>query len=155
MRRLKLELGINNWYNIMCGVAHGLDYIHSKKVIHRDLKENNIVLYKQGSAFKPVVIDFGKSLKIPTTMKYTLTAKEKKLYNEKHRHIAPDLIDGTSCPSSASDIYSYGRLFKNIIKYSRIEPVEPIVVMIKSCLKYQATDRPAATRAIEILQSYI
>lgn len=140
----------------MCAICEGLAYIHSKSIIHRDLKANNVVLYNmQGGNLKPAIIDFGKSLKVPTTIKYNLTDSEKKQYWTQHKHIAPDLIDGVSTPSVSSDIYSFGRIFKNLIVYTKFEVAmfeENIICLIKNCLKYNDFERPAAAKAIEILK---
>lgn len=41
-----------------------IQYNHSQRVIHNDLKPNNIVLEKRESSFQLIVIDFRKSLKV-------------------------------------------------------------------------------------------
>ena len=39
------EMVVIDWCNIMRNIAEGLKYIHSRHIIHRDLKSNNVVLY--------------------------------------------------------------------------------------------------------------
>ena len=79
--------------------------------------------------------------------RYHLSDKEKEEYRCNHKQIAPDLIDGVSNVSTASDMYSYGRLLKNIILYFPLS-VELISThlkkAIKQCLKYNDFDRPSA-----------
>ena len=139
----------------MTDVAHGLRYIHcDHQIIHRDLKSNNIVLYRQGNDLKPVIIDFGKSVQVHKAMRYKLSDSEKQQYRQIHKHIAPDLIDGVCVPSPSSDMYSYGRVFKNIVCYSQTKIGKlstPVRTLIKNCLNYYANDRPAAADALGIL----
>jgi serine/threonine protein kinase len=45
----------------MTGVLHGLDYLHSLGIVHRDIKLQNIML-RNGEGFEPVIIDFGFSV---------------------------------------------------------------------------------------------
>ena len=47
--------------------------------------------------------------------RYHLSENEKQQYQRDHTQIAPDLIDGVGDLSTSSDMYSYGRLIKNII----------------------------------------
>ena len=50
------------WKNIVKGIISGIDYIHSKAIIHNDLKEDNIVLESdQNEQIKTLIIDFGKA----------------------------------------------------------------------------------------------
>ena len=53
-------------------------------------------------------MDFGKSNYVAYLLR--LTEKEKEIYRKDHKHIAPDLVDGVSDISTASDMYSYGRM---------------------------------------------
>lgn len=80
---LDSELHSTDWCCIMNDIAQGLKYAHSQRIIHRDLKANNVV---QTATLKPVLIDFGKSLRTPTRMKYELTEKEKQQYHKQHKH---------------------------------------------------------------------
>lgn len=45
--------------NILIPVCHGVEAIHAKGIIHRDIKPNNIIISKQG---KPIIIDFGAAI---------------------------------------------------------------------------------------------
>ena len=155
VKLLHSDVTMRSWCLIMTDVAHGLHYIHcDHQIIHRDLKSNNIVLCRQNNDLKPVIIDFGKSVQAHKAMRYKLTESEKQQYLLIHKHIAPDLIDGVCVPSPASDMYSYGRIFKNIVCYSQTKSGTlsvPVRTLIKNCLKYHSTDRPTAADAIDIL----
>ena len=41
----------------MIDIAKGLEYVHSKKVIHRDISPDNVLVYNNGTNFK--LCDFG------------------------------------------------------------------------------------------------
>ena len=95
-------------------IGDALQHIHAQGFIHNDLKANNVVLEKKGAHFNPVIIDFGKSLKIQAAERYkrTLSSKhEREKYLRKYPHVAPELING-GCPSVASDTYSFARLIQ-------------------------------------------
>lgn len=64
-----------------------------------------------------MLVDFGKSNYVKHIKRHVLTQQEKEQYRINHRHIAPDLVDGISDVSTASNVYSYGRLFKDVIIY--------------------------------------
>ena len=76
------EFDIQVWFHITLQIAEGLEYIHQKNIIHRDLKTDNITMYEQNKN----IPDFGKSDYGNATKKYN------------HRHIAPDLVDGIENP---------------------------------------------------------
>lgn len=59
------------WIFIFRQIAEGTAYIHSKSVIHRDLKTDNIVFYQQVKILHPVIIDFGKVQLITTCKTYS------------------------------------------------------------------------------------
>ena len=141
--RLQLEV----WLAIMKDLATALSFIHSKSIIHRDLKSDNAVLHLQSDIIHCVLVDFGKSTYRRTSQKYHLSDTEKEEYRCNHKHIAPDLVDGVSEVSTASDVYSYGRILKNIIHYFPLSVDSMSALLkkaIKQCLSYKDSDRPSA-----------
>lgn len=155
MKSVYESLDMKAWLEIMIKVVEGLLYIHKLDIVHRDLKADNIVFYRNSGEVRPVIVDFGKSEHVSATKMYVLTDIERAEYKKKYKYIAPDLVDGISKPSSASDIYSYGRLFKNIICYFPLNVSElkvTIKEVVKACLKYNSTERPSCNHVIEVLK---
>ena len=146
---LRSALDSKHWITILRQVVDGVNFIHGKLIIHRDIKTDNVVFYNQCSVedIRPVIIDFGKALSVGYAKKYELSDTQKRYYRTYHRHIAPDLIDGINAPSPSSDMFSYGRLFKCIIVNFPV-PVHHLpksaMNAIKKCLEYNSHERPMA-----------
>ena len=88
----------------------GIAYIHSKRVMHRDLKPDNIMLSSQGDQLK--IIDFG-------------FARKKAAHNEKYTieactlwYRAPEILEQTGVYSTPSDIWSAGCIFAELLSLS-------------------------------------
>ena len=45
-------------------VGDSLQFIHTQGIIRNDLKVNNLVMEKRGDNYNPVIIDFGKRLRV-------------------------------------------------------------------------------------------
>ena len=39
----------------------GLHHVHTRQILHNDLKSNNVVVEKRNDMWNPVIIDFGKA----------------------------------------------------------------------------------------------
>ncbi|KAI3698886.1 hypothetical protein L2E82_42782 [Cichorium intybus] len=80
-------------------IAKGLSYIHSQKVIHRDVKPENMLVDKQHSTIK--LIDFGESIFEPSELFFTTGERGTRGY------MAPEVVSrkpyGRKC-----DVYSFG-----------------------------------------------
>ncbi|KAF8197415.1 TKL/TKL-ccin protein kinase [Pholiota molesta] len=95
-----LQALIFNWTKIR-GAAQGLEYLHSKNVIHGNIKCANILVSSEGES---CICDFGMSKVIEEvtggSASATLTA------GGSARWLAPELIEGSS-PTMGADTYSY------------------------------------------------
>ena len=101
-------------------------FLHSHSILHNDIKCDNIVLYKDEEGLKPVLIDFGKacSVKEAHDKKLKKLSPEMKcVYRERHSHIAPEIVDGPTAQSTATDVYSFGKVIIKIGKSCRDEAI--------------------------------
>ncbi len=94
-------LPIEEVLRLAAGVASGLDALHAKGVVHRDVKPSNVLLDEDGSAS---LTDFG----IAKGADYTVLTRVGEMLGTLD-YMAPELIRGeTQGPSS--DIYALGCL---------------------------------------------
>lgn len=100
---------------IMFELCQALQHLHMKRLLHRDIKSDNILLTTLHTGFHPMLIDFGKSIEVSEAVFKTkcLKAHEQDEYRKKYRHIAPEIILGQP-PSFASDIFSFGIVMADI-----------------------------------------
>ena len=78
-----------NWLSVVLGTALwciGIYiYIHNKKILHNDLKSDNIVLDKEEReeiSYFPILVDFCKARNMSAVPKKQLTESEKKMYKK-------------------------------------------------------------------------
>lgn len=92
----------------------GLEYIHSKGVVHRDLKGGNIMIEKtRGDNYRVVIVDFGLSCVDPTlaTMETPCETDHAGTYEYLSPEIASSLIAKTAAPfrvEYANDVWGMG-----------------------------------------------
>lgn len=128
-----VKLGLENWLHIVTQLSDCLSYLQSKKIIHNDIKSDNVVIVcSSRSFFSPVLIDFGKACFVTDAKKKILSAEEKTRYYKEHCHIAPEVIEGTHAQSFLSDVYSFGVMIASIYSYSSYRPLKELA---KQCLK--------------------
>ncbi|XP_047020396.1 serine/threonine-protein kinase Nek8-like isoform X1 [Helicoverpa zea] len=106
-----------------CQVLLGVNYIHSKNIIHRDLKAENILLTgKNGVVVK--IGDFGIS-KMLASAKKTSTVIGTPYY------LAPELCEGKPY-CSKSDVWALGCLLYEMCTHKRAFDAETLVGLVKA-----------------------
>ena len=91
-------------FNFMVDMARGVNYLHSIKVCHRDLKPQNVLLTHNGDRFVCKITDFGIS-KLQTSADMMFSTQCGSI-----PFVAPEIVDGAQYTFSV-DIFSLGLLF--------------------------------------------
>ncbi|KAF8803631.1 TKL/TKL-ccin protein kinase [Phlegmacium glaucopus] len=96
---------------LIAGAAQGLEYLHSRNIIHGNMKCANILVSDKGDA---CICDFGMSKLIEevteTSASATLTT------SGSARWLAPEVIEGkVSSPTMAADTYSYAMAILELV----------------------------------------
>ncbi|KAK6791373.1 hypothetical protein RDI58_010454 [Solanum bulbocastanum] len=92
------KLPLNSVIQIALDVARGLRYLHSKKIVHRDVKTSNLVMDKDG---RVKIIDFGVS-RIEASCPLDMTAQIGTI-----GYMAPEVLIGLPYDHKC-DVYSFG-----------------------------------------------
>jgi mitogen-activated protein kinase kinase kinase 7 len=77
--------------------AVGINYIHSKRILHRDIKSSNLLLFGNGSHLK--LCDFGTCRNLETNLLYTASIGTV-------RYMAPEVIQGDTY-TTMCDVFSF------------------------------------------------
>jgi serine/threonine protein kinase len=150
--KTKLFSTEKEWAGTLKMCAESIHDLHEKDFIHCDLKGDNIVINEINGKYFPVVIDFGKMKKTSEAKLKTLSSKEKEKYAKSHRHIAPEVVEGTHPPTKASDVYAFGLIISLICFYRKIESLRLIAFL---CINGNPERRPTVHQIIEKFQEIL
>nr|XP_025884468.1 serine/threonine-protein kinase STY13-like [Solanum lycopersicum] len=92
---LKKKLPLDTTIQVALDVAKGLNYIHSNKIVHRDVKTKNLLVDKNG---RVKIIDFGISSKFYSPMMVGTSGTM--------GYMAPEVLSGSSYDHKC-DVYSF------------------------------------------------
>ncbi|PHT31226.1 hypothetical protein CQW23_27563 [Capsicum baccatum] len=110
------RLSLNSVTKLALDVARGLSYLHSKKVVHRDVKTTNLVLDKEG---RVKIIDFGVS-RVEASCPTNMSAETGTI-----GYMAPEVLIGLPYDHKC-DVYSFGiclwEIYSCSIPYSGQSP---------------------------------
>ena len=165
-------LSLPQLWQIAMDIGKGIFHLHSKKILHRDLKSLNVLL---DANLQAKVCDFGLSqVKIETK-----TVSKKNTSNQTvgtTRWMAPELFDGKKYTEKA-DVYSYGiilwELFTRKIPYENFSEDLHVITyvvlkgkrekipentpssyakLIQWCWQEKPEERPTVQQALELLE---
>jgi len=149
-------------------VASAVSFLHSKNIIHRDIKSENLLL-SEGWDVK--LCDFGLARSVTEPKK-----KQRMTLCGTDDFMAPEVTLGLDY-DSACDIFSFGLFLCELILREKIEDVLPrgpdtkfgldiekflllvpqdappeLVTLVLKCCDYEPTNRPDAKEVLQILQ---
>eukprot|EP00897_Mesotaenium_endlicherianum_P008639 jgi/Mesen1/7803/ME000408S06912 len=98
IRHRRKKLPLKTVVQLALDMARGLDYLHSKKIVHRDVKTENMLLDKRNCI---KIADFGVA-RVESANPMDMTGETGTL-----GYMAPEVLDGKPYNRKA-DVYSYG-----------------------------------------------
>lgn len=115
-----------NFHQISYDIACGLKYLHKNKIIHRDIKTDNIMI----TSNRAKIIDFGISFK---------EGEPSSSMSGTPAYMAPEIINGEKC-SNKVDIYSYALLLFSMYSgtvnpYQDVDSVFALMYMVATKAK--------------------
>ena len=136
----------NVWNKLLLGIAQGVQYLHNLGILHNDIKGDNVLVESSVFGASSILTDLGKGCYLRNAKQYSLSRQKKLDYARFHPQIAPDLVDGHCEQSKYSDIYSVGRILREInrkvLKNPDLEKYSSL------CMSYLCTERPKTTEFI-------
>ena len=127
-------LGKFDGLSIILQLSNALKYLHDHKVLHNDIKTDNVMITKDPLHFKPTLIDFGKACSFTDAKSKQLSQESKIVYRTRHAHIAPEIVDGISKQSAASDIYALGRVILKVGDFCKCDDaIQLISFILEEC----------------------
>ncbi|KAK8890673.1 hypothetical protein M9Y10_035458 [Tritrichomonas musculus] len=123
-------------------IAEGMKYLHSQRILHRDLKTSNVMIQD----LTPKIIDFGYSRTDICSVRLT------KIYGTSN-YMAPELIEGNKYNRKV-DIFSYSlllwELYSNAVPYIDIQQRSKVLnaIVNKQRPPFKAPCQPALQKLI-------
>jgi hypothetical protein len=138
LKRRQRSLATNEAVQLLCQLCDGLGHAHSKKLVHRDIKPQNLLLRESDGCLK--ITDFGIARAVEETTRLTRPGK----VIGTDRYMAPEqLHDGEITP--AVDVYACGVVANEMLPEARPPELREIV---ERCLRLEPDDRFSDARAL-------
>jgi Protein kinase domain len=138
LTRRRRSLATNEALELLSQLCDGLGHAHSKKLVHRDIKPQNLLLREADGCLK--ITDFGIARAAEETTRLTHPGK----VIGTDRYMAPEqLADGKITP--AADVYACGVVADEMLPESRSPELREIV---ERCLRPEPADRFSDARAL-------
>jgi hypothetical protein len=138
LERRRRSLATNEAVQLLCQLCEGLGHAHARKLVHRDIKPQNLLLRESDGCLK--ITDFGIARAVEETTRLTRAGK----VIGTDRYMAPEqLADGEITP--AVDVYACGVVANELLPEERAPELREIV---ERCLRAEPNDRFSDARAL-------
>jgi len=146
------KLNYKDLMPIMIKILEGLNYAHKNKIIHRDLKTENILIIKKENEIIPKISDFGlaKNFNKAGFSGITITGS----YGGTLPYMPPEQILNFKYEKETSDIFSIGATFyyaltgKYVYDFTKEDPIDTILKGKIIFLKERKIDIPEKLKEI-------
>lgn len=155
----------SDMWNFMHDVAGGLAYLHSRDVIHQDIKPDNIMIADDG---KFLITDFGVSTRARSTLRKSVNCTNESAGTQ--AYMAPERFSKEPLPVKANDIWSLGatafELMTGSVPFGEMGGVleksgaeipiihgdysDELKALVEQCLSNEPWDRPKAEELRDI-----
>ena len=134
-----------NIRHVFIKVLEGVQFLHSKGILHNDIKADNIVVCEE----RVVIIDFGKATMIKCPVTYNIKKADQETHNLYHRHLAHELRNKTNSKQTVlTDIYSIGYMFKHV---AATLPYKPLIELGRHMKVPEPSQRLSIESALIVL----
>ena len=153
----------DDWFILIVQVIEGVRYLHEDaNVLHNDLKCDNIIICDSLKIsprspplvqFQALIVDFGKACTIDCAYKYSLSAVEIAEYTRFYTHMAPEVIEGVTCQTKNSDMFSVGGVLLAILDktHDKVDHSSVLRSIASRCRSVKYLTRPPATEVLSEL----
>ncbi|XP_078616263.1 uncharacterized protein LOC144884686 [Branchiostoma floridae x Branchiostoma japonicum] len=137
-----LILKTYQFVGILVEVAKGLAYLHASRILHNDLKTDNVMVGHVGKdGIRAKIIDFGSACLLDRPASFIMPGTMSS-------HIAPEVARGGKV-SRYSDVCSYGKLTEDVEEAVR---TGHLLTIITACVhRPLADDRPSMDNVVKML----
>lgn len=132
------------WKQVLIGCTSALTYLQTKKLLHNDIKSDNILIEETTNDVRAVLIDFNKACSVDNSRLYRLSVEQQKYYTKHYPQIAPEVRRGVCRQSFASDIYVFGRVLQKVNNNVIALNTPHLLSLSELCLAENYSMRPTA-----------
>ena len=138
LERRGRSLATNEAVQLLCQLCDGLGHAHSKKLVHRDIKPQNLLVREADGCLK--ITDFGIARAVEETTRLTRPGK----VIGTDRYMAPEQLHDEKI-TPAADVYACGVVANEMLPEARPPELREIV---ERCTRLDPDDRFTDARAL-------
>nr|XP_054764676.1 chromosome-associated kinesin KIF4-like [Lytechinus pictus] len=134
-------------------IVEAVEALHERRLLHNDIKPNNVMMEQRNSIWRAILIDFGQASTLYFPLRKDYSETTRKLYDDGqiHQHLAPEIVMRGRPSSYVSDIFSMGQLFRMMGRDCGIPPLEALGD--KCCRDNQAHRPQTATEILPMIDA--